>query len=90
MRFGFWEVLLLQFIVYFALWLIDDYIAMLLSLILGGVCLAIWILSWIVEWISPSRVPKAYFSWLLASALAPFLSLLTYLLVFDGQLNWMQ
>ena len=65
------ETFLIQVVIFLLLWLWDDYVATILSFSFIGIFFSIWILSWIVEWIEPSKVPKKYFSYVLACALAP-------------------
>ena len=62
---------------------------MLLAIILGAVCLALWLLSYLVEWIEPSRVTKSYYRYMLAGWLAPFLALAGFFLLRGGQIGWL-
>lgn len=68
------EWLLIQVVLYLLLWLSYEYLARLLSILLGAIFFAIWVVSVIVEWIEPSKVPRQYFRFLLASFLAPLLA----------------
>ncbi|RMF01581.1 MAG: hypothetical protein D6772_04595 [Bacteroidetes bacterium] len=45
------EGLLVQFIAYLALWLVDDYLAMIVSLLIGGVAAGILGVSLLIEWV---------------------------------------
>ena len=65
------EVFLAQVVIYLILWLLDDYVATILSMSFIGIFFSIWLLSHIVEWIEPSKVPKWYFRYMLVSAIAP-------------------
>ena len=83
------EVFLIQFIIYMALWLWDTYIAVLVSSILGSICLLILIISLLLEWIEPSKVPKWYF-WLMGISIAtPLLTGLVYILLLGGEIDWL-
>lgn len=83
------EIFLVEVIIYFLLWLFNDYLATLLSVALGGIFLAILIISLIVEWIERSKVPIWYYQFMVASILAPLLTAIIYLL-FAGGVSWMK
>lgn len=80
-------MLLIETVIYLALWLYNDYLASLLSLILGGICLALLIISLLVELIERSKVPRWYYYFMAASVLAPVVAGLVYYLI-SGELNW--
>lgn len=81
------EVFLIETVVYLGLWMYDDYLASLLSLILGTICLVILLASLGVELIERSRVPRWYYWFMAASVLAPVLAGLIYYFI-SGELNW--
>lgn len=83
------EVLLLELVIYLLFWLYDEYLASLLSIILGSICLLILIISLIVEAIERSKVPRWYYWFLAASVLAPILGALIYIMI-SGELEWMK
>ncbi len=83
------ELLLLELVIYLLLWLYNDYLASLLSIILGSICLLILIISLIVEAIERSKVPRWYYWFLAVSVLAPILGALIYLMI-SGELDWMK
>ncbi|MEM9919204.1 MAG: hypothetical protein AAF990_13970 [Bacteroidota bacterium] len=83
------EIFLLQFILYMALWLWNDYLASLISLVFGAIFLFIFLLSLILEWIERSKVPRAYFILMLLSVLAPALAAICYLYLFQG-VSWLE
>lgn len=82
------EIFLVEVIIYFLLWLFNDYLATLLSISLGGIFLAILIISLIVEWIERSKVPIWYYKFMVVSILAPLLTAIIYLF-FAGGVSWM-
>lgn len=82
------EVFLVQLVAYFLLWQVYDYLATVLSLIFGTICLLILIISIAVEFIEPTRVPRWYFSTMTASVLAPILAIGIHLFV-GGEVGWM-
>lgn len=81
------EVFLIETVIYLALWMINDYLASLISLILAGICFAILLISLGVELIERSRVPRWYYYFMAASVVAPILSGLIYFFI-SGELNW--
>lgn len=82
------ELLLSEMVIYILLWMINDYLATMLSLILGGIFLFILLFSLIVELIERSKVPRWYFSFLLVSVIAPVLAAAIYIGI-NGGLDWM-
>ncbi len=75
------EVLLVEVIMYFLLWLYDDYLATILSLIFGSMCLLVLIISIIVELIEPSKVPRWYFTTMIVSILAPLIAIGIFIVI---------
>lgn len=82
------EILLAQVVLYLLLWIYDDYLASLLSLIIGSIMLFILIISLIVEWVERSNVPRWYFYLLVVSVIAPLIAALAYLFI-SGGVGWM-
>jgi len=78
------ELFILELILFLALWLWDDYIGLLLSVILSGIAFFILIVSLIVEWIEPSKVPRRYFYWIGVTVLAPLLVGVFHRILFGG------
>jgi len=72
------EAFLIQLVTYLLMWLVNDYTAYLMSIIIGIVCFVVLVISWIVEKIEPSRVPKWYFSIMFYSVLAPLVANLIF------------
>jgi hypothetical protein len=68
---GLLEISLIQIVFYSAMWLIDDYFAILISVILTVIVFAVLVISLITELIEKSRVPRAYFTWMIASTIIP-------------------
>lgn len=83
------EILLIEIVIYLLLWLYNDYLASLLSIIFGSICLLILIISLIVELIERSKVPRWYYWFLAASVIAPVVSALIYLFI-SGGVDWMK
>lgn len=82
------EILLIEVAFYIILWLVNDYLATLLSLIFGSIFLLLLLISLIVEWIERSKVPRWYYTFMLMSTLAPIIAAIIYLSI-SGTLEWM-
>lgn len=82
------EIFLGEVVIYLALWLSNDYLATILSLIFFCICLLILLISLIVEWIDRSKVPGWYYWLLAASTLAPLLAALAFLAI-NGEIPWL-
>jgi len=83
------EIFLAQVVIYLLLWLFNDYLASLLSIIFGTICLLILLISIIVEVVERSKVPRWYFIFMGASVLAPVVAALVYLTI-SGGVEWMR
>lgn len=78
-----------QLLLYLLLMLWDEYIGTLLALIIGAICLSIWLLSYVVEWIQPSRVSKHYYSLMLSGWVSPLLAVILFIAL-RGEVSWLQ
>lgn len=83
------EIFLAEVVIYLVMWLTNDYLATMLSLIFFCICLLILIISLIVEWIDRSKVPAWYFWLLTASTLAPLIAALLFVAI-NGEIPWMK
>ncbi len=81
------EVFLIEMVIYMGLWMLNDYMASMLSLILACICFALLLISLGIELIERSRVPRWYYYFMAASVIAPILSGLIYYFI-SGELNW--
>ncbi len=69
------EIFLAQIIIYLILWLSDNYLATLVSVLFTFIFMAILIISLISEWLSETTpVPRKYFEILIVTILAPIVS----------------
>ncbi len=82
------EILLGEVIFYLLLWLWDDYLAVLISLVFGVISLLILVVALIAEWIERSGVPRWYYRLMVASIFAPLLAAVIYLFI-SGPPSWM-
>lgn len=84
------EVFLLEVVVWLGLWLLNDYLATLLTLILCAIVSAVLLIALIAEAIERSKVPRRYFYIMGLSAVAPIFSAGLYLFIFGGSLSFLE
>lgn len=83
------EIFLLEVAGWLALWLINDYLATLLTLILTAIVFAVLAIALVSELIERSKVPRWYFWVMGISILAPLVSAGIYLVIFGGRLEFL-
>lgn len=83
------EAFLVQLVIYLFLWFWNDYLALILSLILGGITLSILVVSKMVELVESSRVPKVYYRFMIICILAPLLAGIAGILLRNG-VSWLE
>ena len=83
------EIFLIQLIVYTGVYLLDPYIGLLLCIVIACISFALLVLSWIFEWIDKSKVPRAYYWFMINATIAPVLVMLVFSLLVKGSFNWM-
>jgi hypothetical protein len=88
-RLSLFEIFLLQVVAWLGLWLLSDYVATLLTLILGAIVSAVLIIALLAELIERSKVPRRYFFIMLSGIAAPIVAALLYLLIFGGKLAFL-
>ncbi|MFN8303650.1 MAG: hypothetical protein U0U46_14255 [Saprospiraceae bacterium] len=84
------EIFLLETVAWLALWLFNDYLATLLTMILTAIVFAVLLIALIAEWIERSKVPRLYFWIMGVSVLAPVVAALIYALIFGGKLEFLE
>ena len=82
------EILLGEMAIYLIIWVFNDYLATMLSLIFGSIFLLILLTSLVVELVEKSKVPRWYFTFMGLSVLAPVLAAILYALINKG-MGWM-
>lgn len=83
------EVFLLEIVVWLAFWLLNDYMATLLTLIIVAIVSSVLIIAMISEWIERSKVTRYYFQVMAVSVAAPLVAGVLYILLF-GELSWLK
>lgn len=89
MRLSLLEIFLLQTIAWLGIWLINDYVAALLTLIIGGIVSAVLVIALIAEAIERSRVPKTYFQVMGLSILSIVVAAVIYVTLLGGQMQFL-
>ena len=89
-RLTLFEIFMLETVVMLGLWLLNDYVAALLTLILAAVVSAVLIIALISEWIERTKVPKKYFQAMGLSVLALVCAAVIYLAVSGGNLDFLK
>ncbi len=90
MRLSLFEIFLIQVTIYCALWLVDEFLASYMSLVIPGIALAILTIAGISEMIEPSRISRKYY-WVMAiTIVTPLLIGGGFLLLTGGQLLWLE
>lgn len=82
------EILLGEVVIYLIIWVFNDYMATMLSLIFGSIFLLILLVSLVVELVERSKVPRWYFTLMGISVLAPIIAAILYTLINRG-MEWM-
>jgi len=88
-RLSLFEIFLLETIAWLGLWLLSDYVAALLTLILGAIVSAVLAIALISEAIEPSKVPKKYFQVMLLSILSIAVAAAIYVTLLGGEMDFL-
>lgn len=72
------------------MWMLNDYVAALLTLIVGSIVLAVLVIALIAEAIERSKVPKNYFYVMGLSLLSMVLATTIYVVLLGGQFEFLQ
>lgn len=90
LRLSLFEIFLLQTVAWLGLWMLSDYIAALLTLIVGSIVLAVLAIALISEAIERSKVPKKYFQVMGLSLMSIVVAALIYVGLLGGQFDFLQ
>jgi hypothetical protein len=83
------EIFLLQLTIWLLIWLLNDYVATLLTLCIGAVVSAVLIVALLAEAVERSKVPRRYFYVMGISIITIILAAGIYVLIFGGQLEFL-
>lgn len=84
------EIFLFEVVAWLGLWLLNDYLATLLTLILGAIVSAVLLVALMAEAIERSKVPRRYFYVMALSVAAPVVAAVLYLFIFGGKLGFLE
>lgn len=84
------EILLIESIFFSIIWLVDEYIAFLLSIVLSVIIFCILIISIIAEMVEKSKVPRSFFVKMFLSLIPPIVMLILYFTASDGNIEWLE
>lgn len=86
---GLIEIILIQIITWTAIWLFDDYLASLLTVVMVPIFFFILVVALIAEWIERSKVPKKFFLVMILSVLVPVIIAAFAAVAYQGVFSWM-
>ena len=89
-RLGILEIFLIQFIFYIILWLWNDYIATLVSVVFTAISFFILIIALLSELIEPSKFPRWYYALMFVSIIAPVVATLIFVGIMGADFNWIR
>ena len=84
------ESFMVQLLIYILIWILNDYVASLLLLIVPIIGIAILFLSFVFELIEPSKIPKSYYKYMLTIIFAPLVVATIYFYMNGFQLDWLE
>jgi len=84
------ESFLIQIIIYSIIWLTNEYVATLLSIIIPPIAFAVLIISYMVERIEKSKVPSSYFRHMWLLIIAPLLVGVVFATIYEVNFDWLQ
>ena len=82
-------VTLLQAVIYSGLWLWNEYVASILTIIFPGMILVILIIGTIADLIEPSRIPRWYYWLMVISIVTPLAIGWLFYYLYGGRLDWL-
>ena len=83
------EIFVLQLIVWLSIWLLNDYLATLLTLCIGAVVSAVLIVAILSEIVERSKVPRQYFYVMGLTILSLLVAAVIYIVILGGRLEFL-
>ena len=83
------ELILIQFIIYLALYLLNHYIGIMLCLVMAPIFLFVLLISLIAEWLEKSAVSRSYYWFMLTGFLVPLFVLVLTIVMDPNALKWL-
>jgi len=89
-KLGYTEIILIESILWIGMWLLDEYLASLLTVILVPIFFFILVISLIAEVVERSRVPRSWFYIMLISVVIPLIIAILVYTLYEGAFDWLQ
>lgn len=83
------EIFLIEFIIYSLLWLSNDYVASMLTVVMTAICFFILIVSLLAELVERSKVPRWYYYFMAISTVTPIIVALIFIYFMGADFEWM-
>lgn len=83
------EIFLIEFILFSLLWLWDDYIASMLTIVFSFIFFFILVISLMVELVERSKVPRWYFTLMAVSIFAPIAAAFVFIFFMGADFEWL-
>jgi len=83
------EIFLIEFILFSLLWLWDDYIASMLTIVFSFIFFFILVISLMVELVERSKVPRWYFTLMTISIFAPIAAAFVFIYFMGADFEWL-
>ena len=90
MKVSLFEIFLIQLVLYTALWLVDEYVASYICIVIPAIAIVLTFVAFLAELIEPSKVPRKYYSFMLISTITPIVVGGFFVYLYRGQLDWLQ
>jgi len=88
-KIGLLELILIQFIIYMGIYLLNSYVGIMICLVMAPICFFTLIVSLISELLDRSKVPKLYYKFMVTGFIIPLIILLVGLTLDPNALDWM-
>ena len=89
MKIGLLELILIQFIIYMGLYLLNSYIGIMICVVMVPICFFTLIVSLISELLDRSKVPTLYYKFMITGFIIPLIILVIGLTLDPNALDWM-
>jgi len=82
--------ILIQIIFYALLWFYDEYLGLLVCLIISFISGGILLFALAAEMVEKSKVPKSYFIWMIIFCIVPVVVAIFFSFVYEGNFDWLR
>jgi hypothetical protein len=80
---------MIQICFYILVWILNEYVAFLLFIIIPVIAIAILLLSFVFQFIEPAKIPTSYYKYMVATIIAPVFVAIIYFAINGFQQEWM-